>query len=119
MDEQLALPPARAPIRHDGSEGDTQKQVSAARTVFACTSAVLATLGGAMALVVIVEKRADGTVAHEPNAPPVAAVTPVRPAPWDELLSSKAHAPGPPVPGLDKDADLVDKHGPPEVAGVN
>src|SRR6266511_315638 len=102
---------ARVAVGDHGAKRHLENRVGSALAVLVGALAVLAALGGVMALVVKVQEGRDGRIGLEDDAAAVAAVAAVRTASGNELLATEAHASGSPVSTLDEDVDLVNEHG--------
>src|SRR5262249_48905273 len=107
---EISQPLASIALEHHGAEGNAKHSVGSAPAVLVGALTVLAAFGRVVTLIVKVEQRGDGVIGFKEDVAAVTPVTPVRPAPRDELLAPEAYAPGPSVAALDEDIDLVNEH---------
>ncbi len=96
-------------VLDDGPDGDAEAEVETPLAITIAAFAGSAVLGFEEGLEAVVGEGADVLVSDERNVPPVAAVPSVRAALRDTGLATEADTAVAPLPGLQRDGDLVDE----------
>ena len=96
-------------VAHDGSRRDLDDQGCAALAAGAARAAGRAGFGVELAVVAEVQQRVHAGVGHKDDVPAAAAVPAVGAAGLDELFAVEADLAVPAVPGLEFDANDIDK----------